>query len=78
MTSLTQTLEGAAKTPESNLEKYSRHTRNATCFLAWMAGILVAISIIAGIATAVHISDVNNQYNSVTNCQSLGGTNPNC
>ena len=68
-------------TPEETSLRYARHTRNATAFIAWVIGIYLLIGIITGIAVLVHIHDVaaaNAAYNNVTNCSSLGGTNPNC
>jgi hypothetical protein len=66
-----------ARAPETTMETYARHTRNATCFLAAVTAVFIVVGIImAGLA--VHAIDVLAQPASSTNCMSQGGTNPNC
>jgi hypothetical protein len=82
MTSLTQTLEQQKPTPEPKIEVYLRHIRN------WVSviGIIMLASVLAGvislIAISVHDSNVNQQNSpnpsNISQCQSLGGTDPNC
>ena len=65
-------------------QRYLRHTRNATVFIAVIVGIFTAIALIGVIWTATTISKLDSQLNGVNNvfgnnnCQSQGGTNPNC
>jgi hypothetical protein len=62
-------------------QKYLRHTRNATVFIAVIVGIATAIALIGVIYTATTLSKLNSQLNGVSNisnCQSQGGTDPNC
>jgi hypothetical protein len=62
----------------ARMEGYAKRTAAGVTFLAVVTGILLALSLIAGIVTLVHINNANNAYNSVNNCQSLGGNNPDC
>jgi formate/nitrite transporter FocA (FNT family) len=48
------------QTSETRIERYARQTRNATVFLAWLAGIMVALSLIAGIIVGIEIANTNN------------------
>lgn len=65
-------------------QRYLRQTRNATVFIAVIVGIVTAIALIGVIWTAATISKLDSQLNGVnnvfsnSNCQSQGGTNPNC
>jgi hypothetical protein len=79
------------KVPHANepvLERYARQTRNATVTLAWIVGVLAAISLIGAIVTAAAINNLNNQLQNAinggggttsnSNCVSQGGTDPTC
>ena len=60
-----------------------RQTRNAVRFIAWLAGVFVALSLIGGIYGLAQFSSAVNTYNSpaggdVSNCMSLGGTDASC
>ena len=58
-----------------------RQTRNAARFVAWLAGVLVVLSLIGGVYMLAQFSKAVNTINSpadVTLCQSLGGTDPSC
>jgi uncharacterized membrane protein SpoIIM required for sporulation len=69
----------ANKSYEERMEAHAISTRNAVRFIAWVIGIWVVISVIAGIVIAVEISHAaNNVNNDISNCQSLGGTDPSC
>jgi cobalamin biosynthesis Mg chelatase CobN len=62
-------------------QKYLRQTRTATVFIAIIVGIVTVIALIGVIWTATTISKLNSQLNGVSNtsdCESQGGTNPNC
>jgi hypothetical protein len=63
---------------ETNLERYARQTRTAAVFIAWVVALWLAVSVIGGIAVAVHVHEVNVQNQNGTNCLSTGGNNPNC
>jgi hypothetical protein len=66
------------------MEGYARRTAAGVTFLAWVTGILLALSAIVGIIVAVQIvhlnTAINNSFNGGSSgiCQSLGGTDPNC
>lgn len=75
-----------ASTPagETLEHRYLRQTRNATVFIAVIVGIVTVIALIGIIWTATTISKLdselsggNNLFNT-SNCQSQGGSNPNC
>lgn len=68
------------KTHEQRMEEYAISTRNGVRFIAWLMGIGVAISVIIGIVIAVQISHANTNLNGgdISNCQSVGGTDPSC
>jgi hypothetical protein len=75
---------GAQETTEL---KYLRHTRNATVFIAVIVGIFTALAVIGVIWTAVNVARLNSEVNGVSNginssfnsnCESQGGTNPDC
>jgi cobalamin biosynthesis Mg chelatase CobN len=68
----------AAETLE---QKYLRHTRNATVFIAIIVGIVTVLTLVGVIWTATNISKLNseiNGVNNISNCESLGGTNSSC
>jgi hypothetical protein len=75
-----------AKPAETVDQKYARHTRNATVFVAFAVGIMVTLRLIVGIIVAHDVTSLNHNvhrvvntlYNSGSNCQSVGGTNPTC
>jgi hypothetical protein len=70
-----------AEVQMAQLLTYARQTRSATVFIAWMIGIGVAISLILGIIVGIQTDRVANELSnngSSSNCQSQGGTNPNC
>jgi hypothetical protein len=72
-----------ARAGETIDQKYLRHTRNATVFIAVIVGIFTALVIIATIWAATTVSRLNSDLNGVnfgstSNCQSQGGTNPGC
>ena len=48
----------------------ARQTRNAARFVAWVVGIVIALSAIGGIVVAVNATS--------SNCMSQGGSNPDC
>jgi hypothetical protein len=64
----------------TKLLNYARQTRSATVFIAWIIGIGVVISLILGIIVGVQTAKVANELSNggTSNCQSQGGTNPNC
>ena len=65
-------------------QRYARQTRNATVFIAIIVGIFTVLTVAGVIWTATNISRVDSQLNgdnnlfSNTNCESQGGSNPNC
>lgn len=62
-------------------QRYLRQTRNATVFIAVIVGIVTVIALVGVIWTATNIARLNSQLNGVnglSNCQSQGGTNPDC
>jgi cobalamin biosynthesis Mg chelatase CobN len=75
-----------ASTPggETLERRYLRQTRNATVFIAVIVGIATVIALVGVIWTATTISKLNSQLNggndlfNNSNCESQGGTNPNC
>jgi hypothetical protein len=71
-----------ARPAETDEHKFARQTRTATAWIAWMIGIIFALSIIGGIIAAVQLNkaanDFGSSYNDITNCQSLGGTDTSC
>jgi hypothetical protein len=62
------------------MERYARQTRNATVFMAWLIGVLAALSLIGSIITAVEIAHLSNAINggSSSNCFTQGGTDTSC
>jgi hypothetical protein len=73
------------KSPEARSEteslRYQRQTRNATVFIAWVVGVLVALSIIFGIIAGVQLAKINTNLTGggsggSTSCVSQGGTLP--
>lgn len=59
--------------------KYLRHTRNATVFLAALAGVLAALSLVGAIVVGVQLSKISNQLGGSSGyCASLGGTDTSC
>jgi hypothetical protein len=69
---------------EPDIERYARQTRNATVFLAWVVGILVALNLAAVILVGVQLSKIAQNQTGTTNtsvnsnCLSQGGSDPNC
>ena len=59
-------------------------SRNATVFIAVIVGIFTVLTVAGVIWTATNISRVDSQLNgdnnlfSNSNCESQGGSNPNC
>lgn len=66
------------KTHEQRMEEYAKSIRNAVHFIAWVIAIGIGISVIAGIVIAVQINHTANSVNDISNCQSVGGTDPSC
>ncbi len=69
------------RVPESVSEKYARQTRTAAVFVAWCVGIVMVLSLVGVIITAVTLSKINSDLTggnggSVPTCQSQGGTLP--
>ncbi len=70
-----------AETPE---QKYMRETRNAVTFIAVVVGVLVVLGLIGTIIMGVQLAKLNQSLNNggggggVSNCMSLGGTDPSC
>ena len=62
--------------------RYARQTRNAAVFIAVLAGIAAATTLIGVIIMGVELHSLSNTVNgsstSGSNCTSQGGTNPNC
>lgn len=63
--------------------RYLRHTRNAATFIAFMAGIVVTLTLIGVIMAAVQLGNVSRELGNLnggasSNCASQGGTNPDC
>jgi hypothetical protein len=72
-----------ARTGETIEQKYMRHTRNATVFIAVIVGIFTTLVIIGTIWTVTTVSRLNSDLNGVnlgsnSSCLSQGGTNPDC
>jgi hypothetical protein len=72
-----------ARAGETIEQKYMRHTRNATVFIAIIVGIFTTLVIIGTIWTATAVSRLNSDLNGVnlgsnSSCLSQGGTNPDC
>ena len=64
-------------------QKYLRQTRTATVFIAIIVGIVTVIALVGVIWTVTNVSNLNSQLNgnngvTNSNCQSQGGTDPNC
>ena len=59
---------------------YARQTRNAVVAIAWIVGILAALTLIGAIIQANAISNLNNQLSGggSSNCLSEGGSDPSC
>jgi hypothetical protein len=74
------------RTPEPETElSVLRQTRDATRFIAVCVGVFVALSIIGAIIAGVQLAAVKSQLQqingnstSTSNCQSQGGSNPDC
>lgn len=81
-----QPAPGTASTraSETTEQKYLRQIRNATVFIAIIVGIVTVIALVGVIWTATTIGKMNSQLNGInggsnsSNCESQGGTNPNC
>jgi hypothetical protein len=62
--------------------RYARQTRNAAVFIAVLAGIAAATTLIGVIIMGVELHSLSNivigPSTSGSNCLSQGGTNPNC
>jgi hypothetical protein len=68
---------------EFDLEKYARHTRNASVVIAVVACLFALSGLIMGILLVVSLMSLNSTVNggnsgSAGICQSLGGTEPGC
>jgi hypothetical protein len=65
---------------ETKAEMYARQTRNAVVTIAWIVGILAALTLIGAIIQAHAINNLNNQLNGggSSNCLSQGGSDINC
>jgi hypothetical protein len=65
---------------ETRAEMYARQTRNAVFAIAWIVGIVAALTLIGAIIEANAVNKLDNQLNGggSSNCLSQGGTNPNC
>jgi zinc-ribbon domain len=81
----TQPASGAvpARAGETIEQKYMRHTRNATVFIAVIVGIFTTLVIIGTIWAATTVARLDSDLNGVnlgnnSNCLSQGGTNPDC
>lgn len=61
-------------------DKYARQTRNATVFLAWLAGIFTVLSLIGGIYAEVQLHTLTSPPASASSssCMSQGGSDPTC
>jgi hypothetical protein len=70
----------AQRLGETKAEMYARQTRNAVFAIAWIVGIVAALTLIGAIIEANAINKLDNQVNGggSSNCLSQGGTNPNC
>ena len=66
------------------MEVTLRQTSSAAVFIAVIVGIVTVIALVGAIWTATAISKLNSQINggnvlfNNSNCESQGGTNPNC
>ncbi len=62
----------------------SRQTKSAVVFIAWVVGVVCAVSLILGIIAGVQLAKVNRQLSNLggastdSNCMSQGGTDPSC
>ncbi len=71
---------------ETKEAAYARQTRNATTFIAVCVGIFTALALIGLIVIGAQAASIKNQLEqinnnggtSTSNCESQGGTNPNC
>jgi hypothetical protein len=74
----------SSRSGETVEQRYARQTRNATVFIAVIVGIFTVLTVAGVIWTATNISRVDSQLNgdnnlfSNSNCESQGGSNPNC
>ena len=74
----------SSRSGETVEQRYARQTRNATVFIAIIVGIFTVLTVAGVIWTATNISRVDSQLNgdnnlfSNSNCESQGGSNPNC
>jgi cobalamin biosynthesis Mg chelatase CobN len=74
----------SARAGETTEQRYLRQTRNATVFIAVIVGIVTVLVLIGVIWTATNIARLNSDLNNGTNlfnnsnCESQGGSNPNC
>jgi hypothetical protein len=58
--------------PETTGERYARHTRNATVFIAVIAGIIAALSIIGIIVAGIDLARVSSDLTSSSTGNSAG------
>lgn len=64
---MSESLTGAPKAPtEDTTAKYQRQTRNAVVFIAWVVGIVAALSVIGGVIAIVNVVRVAHDLNTVS------------
>jgi hypothetical protein len=74
----------ALATSEPPERRYARQTRNATVFIAILAGIAAVITLVGVIIAGVELNSLSHALNGVTNssdssnCFSQGGTDTSC
>lgn len=76
---------GPPRPPEPPEATYARQTRNATVFVAVCVGIFTVLTLIGVIILGAQAASIKNQLvqinnggSSTSNCESQGGTNPDC
>lgn len=52
---------------ETRPERYARHTRNATVFIAIVVGVFAAVALYFGIAGVVLLHDLNSIFSNIGN-----------
>ena len=58
--------------------RLAKKRTNAVLFIAWVVGIWVALSLIAGIALAIAVNQTPTVNPDISNCLSIGGIDPSC
>jgi hypothetical protein len=75
----TETPQHGPQAQVDQMATYARQTRNAVVTMAWIVGLVFALSVIGAIIVGVELGKVSSDVNTyVSNCASQGGTNQSC